>query len=295
MILKYITVSLFKNYKSTAPKDVNLWEWLNDPSYKDQIEFLRTLENKDDKRRIKSGLPAITPSGRFLIRNEAGLIDHSGLICIDIDAADNPQVDDFEYLREQLSHIVNVAYCGLSASGKGLFCLIPIKYTDKHKLHFEALKRGFEMHGIVVDKGCGDVSRLRGYSYDPNSYFNMEAVMYTQLHDRNCDQYADCEKIKIKPRLKFESNSQYKAEKVISNIEASGTDITGDYNQWFQIGCALANEFDEDGREMFHTVSKFSDKYQPMVTDTQFTNCLKGDYGYNIGTFFHWAEEYNII
>ena len=294
LISENTTVSLFKNYQSTTPIDVNLWGWLRDTTYKAEIEYLRTLENKDDKRKIKSGLPAITPSGVFLIRNEAGLLQPSGFICIDIDAADNPEIQDFEYLRDQLTHIVNVAYCGLSASGRGVFCLIPIKCPDKHKMHFEALKSAFEKLGIMVDKGCGDVTRLRGCSYDPKGHFNMNAVTFNQLYDRN-DKPTNSLIIKRKPRFESELNSQLKAEKVVSNIVATGTDITGDYNQWFQIGCALANEFGEDGREMFHTVSSFSDKYKVAATDSQFNKCLEGNYDYNIGTFFHWAEENNMI
>jgi len=295
MIPENITVSLFKNYQSKTPTEVNLWEWLRDTTHKAEIEHLRTLENKDDRRRIKSTLPAITPSGLFLIRNEAGLVKHSEFICIDIDAADNPQIDDFEYLRDQLSHIINIAYCGLSASGQGVFCLIPIKYPDKHKMHFEALKPAFEVLGIVVDKGCGDVTRLRGRSYDPKGHFNMNALVYNLLYDRNNKSTSNTRMVNKSPRSNSEWNSQLKAEKVISNVLATGTDITGDYNQWFQIGCALANEFGEGGREMFHTVSSFSDKYKSEATDNQFSKCLEGNYDYNIGTFFHWAEENNMI
>ena len=68
-------------------------------------------------------------------------------------------------------------------------------------------------------------------------------------------------------------------------------DITGGYRQWFGIGCALANEFGEDGRSMFNVVSQFSDKYVESITDDQFSSCLEGHYPYKIGTFFKFAKE----
>jgi hypothetical protein len=289
-----VTVSLFKNYQSTTPKDVNLWEWLKDDSLKAEIEHLRKLDNKEERRKVKASLPGITPSGTFMIRAEAGLREHSGFICIDIDGQDNPEVHDFDHLRDQVKNIVNVAYCGLSASGQGVFCLIPIKCTDKHKQHFEALKRCFEHFGIIIDKGCGDVSRLRGYSYDPKAYFNMNAITYSQLKERDLKPSISS-MAKKKPVFERDSNTKIKVDKIISNILATGTDITGAYDQWFKIGCALANEFGEEGRGLFHSVSQFGDNYKIHETDNQFTKCLESSYDINIGTFFHWAAESGLI
>jgi hypothetical protein len=42
--------------------------------------------------------------------------------------------------------------------------------SDKHKQHFEALKKCFEKLGIILDKACGDITRLRCCSYDENAY-----------------------------------------------------------------------------------------------------------------------------
>ncbi|MEO8947317.1 MAG: BT4734/BF3469 family protein [Mucilaginibacter sp.] len=294
-IQQNITVSSFKNYKSTTPQDVNLWEWLKDDSLQAEIEYLRGLESKEERRNVKSTLPCITPSGTFLIRQEAGLREHSGLICIDIDGQDNPQINDFEYLRDQIKNINNVAYCGLSASGKGLFCLIPIKDTDKHKKHFEALKLCFEHFGIKIDGGCGDVSRLRGYSYDPKAYFNMNAVIYNQLLERDIKTTVTTYTAKRKSNNFGELNTRTKVDEIISKILETGIDITGAYTQWFQVGCALADEFGEEGREMYQAVSQFGHNYKVHETDNQFNKCLESSNGYSIGTFFHWASEEGLI
>jgi hypothetical protein len=216
-------------------------------------------------------------------------------MCVDIDGQDNLQIEDFDDLRNELSRIVNVAYCSLSASGKGVFCLIPIRYPDKHKLHFEALKISFSKLGITIDNVCADVSRLRGYSYDPDAYFNLNAVTFTQLHEHNIPRTTSIFKTKSRSNFSNESNSLIKVMKVVADIERSFTDITETREQWFQIGCALANEFGQEGREIFHSVSQYYEKYSKSKTDQMFNSCLGNRYSYNLGTFFYWAEQYNLL
>jgi hypothetical protein len=294
MLQDDIKVCLFKNYHSTIPIEVNLWEWLKDDSRKADIEYLRTLNDKDDIRIIKSSLPCITPSGTFSERKLSGLIKHSGIICIDIDADHNPHITDFEQQRNELCNLINVAYCSLSASGRGVFCLIPIQYPEKHKLHFEALKLNFESQGITIDKSCGDVTRLRGYSYDPKAYFNESAMVYSQLFDNKIKTSSTTFKPKKNYKFKELSNTQHKVANILAKIQETCIDITGDYGQWSQIGCALANEFQEDGREMFHLVSRYHMEYDANKTNNMFNSCLKGSYRYTLGAFFHWAEHYNL-
>jgi len=296
MILDEIVVSRFKNYRSNTPTfNVNLWDWLKDDGRKADIEYLRTLNDKDDIGIIKAGLPCITPSGTFSKRNLSGLIKHSGIICLDIDADHNPHITDFEQQRNELCNLVNVAYCSLSASGRGVFCLIPLQYPEMHKQHFEALKINFERQGITIDKSCGDITRLRGYSYDHKAYINKNAKVYGQLCENKIK--SSLAPLRTKPNYEFKErfDTKDKVAVILTKIQETGTDITGDYNQWFKIGCALANEFGDEGREMFHAVSQFSNQYQFTRTNAEFNKCLK--YGYNhitVRTFFHFAHQHNM-
>jgi|GEM_PF-5900727 len=50
-------------------------------------------------------------------------------------------------LKEQLFHIENVAYAGLSASGKGFFLIIPIAFPKRHKEQFAAIQWEFPARG----------------------------------------------------------------------------------------------------------------------------------------------------
>jgi hypothetical protein len=288
-----IMISWFNNCKSTVSNEISLMDWLTGDSYRKQVEVIRKTENKEQRSLLKQNLPCATLSGLFSVRKASGLIKHSGYLCIDIDGSDNPHISDFEKLRNQFSKIINVAYAGLSVSGKGVFCLIPILYPEKHKEHFEAFKADFESLGIIIDKSCGDITRLRFYSFDEKAYFNKNAVEYVKYIERNEKKKNFHKKMLYTNKLKNSSsnNPSQRVESILLKIESTGIDITGSYNQWFQIGCALANEFGEDGREMFHRVSQYSDKYIDTKTDAQFDKCLASKYSYKIGTFFHHAEE----
>ena len=289
-------VSKFQNFKDVNPKEeVTLWDWLHDYTYKSEVEYIRKIKNKADRSKLKSELPSITPSGIFSKRSSSALIKHSGFICIDIDSGDNPEISNFEKLRDDLTKITNVAYASISVSGNGVFALIPIQFHEKHKEHFEALKKCFEKLGIILDKACSDISRLRAYSYDPNAYFNENPVVFNHIIE-----YKNMEKaLKVKLiHKKTNSNKtsiHRKVTKIIANIVSSGTDVTEKYEQWFQIGCALAKEFGNDGREMFDLISQNHPKYSFDSCDSLFSICITNNYDYSIGTFFYWAEQYGFV
>lgn len=295
--MKTTMISKFAGYKNPVPvKSISLFDFFTDYSHKSIVEHIRTLTNKEEIKIWKAKLPAITVSGLFQTRHAIALMSHSGYICIDIDGGDNQHIGDFNMVRNELKKCLNIAYASLSVSGKGVFCIIPLKEPEKHKEHFEALKIIFKSLGITIDKGCGDVTRLRGYSYDPNAYFNHEAVVFTQTVEyKTKSSHTRPPKATINISHKRTGNStQDRVMKIISEINSKGIDITENYEQWFQVACSLANEFGESGRDMFILVSQNHPKYHPEVADSMFDKCLENSYGYNIGTFFHWASHYGL-
>lgn len=296
--MKNITVSLFDGFKNAKPiKNVNLFEYLQSDSQKQIVEHIRSLTDKEEIKKWKAKVACITVSGVFESRNVSKLIKHSGYICIDIDANDNLQIQNFEELRDNLTKIKNIAFASLSVSGKGVFCIIPIEDTEMHKEHFEALKEIFKKLGIIIDKGCGDVSRLRCCSYDENSYFNESAIVFTQkvipnLIKKTEKSYNLNNQIKSNQvSQKKDINKNYnKVFSMISKLNAHNIDITKEYNDWFSIAVSLSNEFGEKGRSLFHLVSKINILYNENRTDNLFSECLKTSYKYTLGTFFHLAK-----
>lgn len=84
-------------------------------------------------------------------------------------------------------------------------------------------------------------------------------------------------------------------ESYISAIEQSGTDITGSYATWRDLGFALAEEYGETGRDYFHRISKNYAGYDSKECDEQFNKCLNAKgHGITIATFFHYAHQAGI-
>lgn len=282
------TVSAWANYfEAKSPKPISLMKWLTSSKYALQVEAIRKAGTKQERDAMKAKLPAITPSGTFSSREEGGLLQHSGLIQIDIDFKENTHIANFSELKEQLARVQHVAYLGLSVSGKGFWGLIPILHPDKHKQHFAALKNDFLALGICLDEKPGNVSSLRGYSWDAEAYFNHNATPYSNLFETTPEAY------KPKTSARFEASTEgEKVEAVLKQIEGRNFDITEGYGNWFSLGCALANEFSETGRDYFHRISQFHRGYNQRETDNQFNRCLTGRYSFTLATFFDRAKQH---
>lgn len=303
--MKTAMISLFKDYKSKLPIDIiSLYDWVTTDSFKNQAEVIRSVSDKNTQRTLKSQLPCVTPSGIFSYCKDENLNKHSGFICIDIDGGEsNPNITDFESLKINLSRIPFIAYCGLSISGNGVYCLIRIKYPDKHKEHFFAIEEFFQKLGINIDVSCKNVSRLRGASYDPNPVINLEAKTFAKTieHSTRPQKFTYDKKgsyVFINGEIK---PVPYYMAIMIATANDNKIDITGDRKQWFSIGCALASEYGEEGRYVFHEFSKHykNSRYHYTIeeTDEMYSNCLRcyPRYSYTIATFFYFCKEYGVI
>ena len=79
-------------------------------------------------------------------------------------------------------------------------------------------------------------------------------------------------------------------------IVAQRIDITGDYEQWLNLGFALSYDLGEDGRQIYHDISQFHPDYKPDECDKQYTYCLnaKGSSKITGRTFFEIAKKCGI-
>jgi hypothetical protein len=280
------TVSFYKNvYDVHSTNTINLFGFLDSDEYKDEITEIRSLSEPEEIRRLKLDLPCVTVSGTFRKRCSDGLICHSGLIGIDIDAADNRHIPNFGNLYPDLIKIKNVAYCGRSVYS-GYFLVIPIISPENHLGHFLALKKLFKKQfSIVIDRQCANKDRLRTISYDPNRYFNSQAVPFSSILREQIH----------RPRQTFsippETTSQdvQKLLEAVQKIQELKLDITGNGYDWWRIGCAIVSVLGSDGRAIFHTVSQFYNngrfRYNPKETDKKYDQCLSSDSKCSIRTF----------
>lgn len=279
-------ISVYRDKTDTIGAVVTVGQFLCSTRHKAEIEHLRSVDDADERRRLKGFLPAATISGVFSKRGEAGLLNHSGLICIDLDSKDNPGMDA-EQTKQRLSEFEEIAYIGLSVGGKGLFCVVPIAYPDKHKAHYRALEEDFKGLGLVTDSACKDVCRMRVVSYDPNPYTNYQATEYTHTKQQPPTPIR---------HFSYDDSGETvrKVYELCRQIQMAGVDITDGYLNWFETGASLAS-LGEDGREAFHIVSRQNAAYDYNDTQKKFDNLLRTVGGYSIGTFFHLCTNMGLI
>ncbi len=293
-------ISIYESYYSAESRIATLGEFLFDKATRKAVNAIRRIEDKATRDEAKKKLPAATISGVFDGGHAAqNLVEHSGLMCIDVDSKQNPNINDWEEFKHQLSRIRFVAYIGLSVSGRGIFAIIPIPKCDaaKHKEYFLALEEAFAKCGVVIDPECKDICRLRGASYDDNYYLNPNAATFTKLPKP---------KPKPKPTAKMTCNYDHspqttigRVESCVSQIVRNQIDMTDDektgYDDWLRLGFALS-DLGEQGRQFFHAVSQFYGNYTYQECDKKFSELLKSRNGsITIGTFFDICKDNGIV
>ena len=106
--------------------------------YSEKITKLRTLKGKAyDKEKIT--LPVYRWSGVFEYGKDEGIIEHSGLICLDFDKYESSEIMNQE--RQRICDDKFTFICFTSPSGNGLKVIVRIPESiENHRAHFNALK-----------------------------------------------------------------------------------------------------------------------------------------------------------
>lgn len=149
--------------------------------WKDVVDPLQQIGWDADKKTIdeykEKHLPYFTGSGSFSERKTDGLIEHSGKLIIDFDKKPNnftPQT--LLEARKKLESDKFSEYVFLSCSGTGLAVVVDI-HPEKHLDTFLWLEKYYaNTYGLKVDPSCKDVTRPRYITYDPNLYYNSNAL-----------------------------------------------------------------------------------------------------------------------
>jgi hypothetical protein len=247
----------------------------------EQIDTLRA-KSGDERAQLKKSLPAATISGLFSTRCKQGLLEHSGLIAVDID-----HVADCGAIIRQLSQIDIVAYASRSVSGQGVFAIIPIAYPHKHLAQWKALRAFFHEQGITLDAACSDVSRMRICSYDTEAIIRTDAVPFEGVF------------VEPPPRVydyvSSSDETEAKVAKCCEELVKYRIDLTQSYEQWLKIGFSLADGLGESGRRYFHMVSSVNPTYSYHVCNAKYSECLRSVRGCGIGYFFNRCKDFGVI
>jgi BT4734-like, N-terminal domain len=147
--------------------------------------YAQTLLRTDSKSAklavdfLKKKLPAILPSGEFSSRGNDGLLQHSGLICGDLDSLG----PDLQHVRDNLLKSPFLWALFVSPTGDGLKAFFRVPADPlKHLASFGAVERHvLELTATQIDQTCKDPARLCFVSFDPNLWFNPDAREMTLL------------------------------------------------------------------------------------------------------------------
>lgn len=181
-----------------------VYQYLRSPEAKPETVELRAIADKDQQRSYKgSRLEYVTPSGVFSYCNDASLISHSRLLCMDLDdlcpiSEVNPVFYDFtpecynaatketdavEQLKWRLvdDPRFNTVLAFRSPRGNGLKWWLEIDLVKcDHRTWFQAVRNflmsQYQLTDHQVDKMCGNPSRACFLCHDPLVYLRTDLI-----------------------------------------------------------------------------------------------------------------------
>jgi hypothetical protein len=315
------SISLFKSLADPAPLTITLAEFISSIAQESpliaQIRALDPVEQEDERARLKRRLPAVTVSGAFSGgHKKAHLVQHSGLMCIDFDAKDNPQLKhSFDKVRDalQADEFSHVTFT--SAGGDGLAVIVRIDPAN-HLKAFLALEGYYaDEYGLTVDKACKDVCRLRFVSSDPDITQNANSRTfrrYRYAQDTTLDfspqesSTTKPEKVESKPKSTTisvpvtpisscntaDTITPTRAQEITSALSGLSPDR---YEDWIQAGMAIHSEHPgECGLKIWTEWSEKKDtagKFSYEETLRKWRSFGQGSTRVNLNTIFKLAYE----
>ncbi len=279
------SVSYYEQVFQKTGAEISVQDFLDKialPTYKQAVDAIRAEPDAEKRRELKAGtLPAATIAGTFTTKTHDGIKQHSGLMAMDFDHLN-------ELLPDALCKLQSDPYTCVawtSASGNGLCVLVKIK-PEKWAESFAGLSRYYaEKHGLIVDEQCKNVNRLRFVSHDPNLFINEESALFT--HYLKSAEQKKREK-PISTHVHTESDIEY----VLQQIEARSLDVCPSYEDWLKVGFAFVSGYGEDGRDYYHRVSQFGEKYDADKCNKQYSYLVGyGARAITISTFYYLAKQ----
>lgn len=267
--------------------------------YSLEIEAARDGLKKGDATK-KHLLPIWYPGGIYSgAHRSENLLRPNNLICLDLDAKDNPG-KGVNHFRTLAKNCPFVAAYSVSCSGTGLFMLVPLPEDSadegRFRGYFNALKAYFLQYGYVIDRVCSNSNRGRYLSFDPDARISDYAIVWEDCEPdpqpaANCDEDgANLPNYYDRPRLYME------VEAVVQECERRGECLAQTPGGWYGLACSITKILGEDGRPLFLRLSRVwertTGRRQEIDPGGTYTNALhpKGGNKARRGKFFKIAE-----
>lgn len=259
--------------------------------YKDIILKMRAMPtNSDQEIKEQKAVKANNLPCMFCCVFEGGTKnENAGLaevIIVDSDGADN--FLSLDEMMDKLAARQEVAVVARSVRN-GVYSVHRIPPTNSNEMFHEiarSLEEELKRIGIIIDPACKNISRKRFFGYSDKVFFNPNEPAVYEVRKANSSKNT---------ATTLENSVIQDIEVTIQEIESRGLDIAPNYSEYLNIAFALASEFNESGRSLFHRVCRQSAKYSYPDADKKFDDALKNAKGsVQIGTFYHYVKQAGI-
>ena len=176
------TVSMVKDAYSIETQDVpadKVIAAIRNGRWRDYVGEIRQEADKETADKYKACLPGVLFSGKFSERKNHALVQHSGLLCADLDNLNG----ELQNAREKLLSSPYLWALFTSPSGEGLKAVFRVRPDGAtHRGSYRAVEHHVkDLTGIHIDEACKDPARLCFVSHDPAAYYNPDAQELTPL------------------------------------------------------------------------------------------------------------------
>lgn len=272
-------ISLFKNVAQPSnPDNIDLMQYLDDTRdgrWEDIVMQVRVEPDKEKRSLLKQKMPTATLSGLFSYRSNAKILEHSGVLNIDLD-----DLEDLNVMKERLISDPSVFCVFLSTSGRGLRVLFRI-LPKEHTRSFYGISEYISInYGVICDTGSIAPSQPFVVSCDPELSINDKAPIWTRYPKETV----------VKKDIVF-IHTPTDFQEVFTNIIQRNINICESHADYLKVGQAISSQFGEEGRDYFHKLAQCSSKYKFIKVDKQYDYLLKskGD-GVSISSFYWLAK-----
>ncbi|MGV8878942.1 MAG: BT4734/BF3469 family protein [Sphingobacteriaceae bacterium] len=261
-------------------------EMIRSGAYATLVNRLRGYLDKGDRDTYdqeKRRLPAVTFSANFKQkRNRSSISQYNQLLVLDIDKLKEEQMVS---LKANFSSDPYIFAFWESPSKAGIKGLIHFDFgndfpaEDVNFRHSYGFRKVYAYllgkYGIEIDTSGSDVTRLCFFSYDPLlkvktefesfpvTYNESEAIVIREAVRSAHYTYAaePTQNQKFNPAGKNKQLDRSAVQAIIRHLNKRGLSITDSFNNWYQIGYAIANTFTyELGVKYFFALSKMDGK-----------------------------------
>lgn len=171
--------SIFKkpitNIVDSDPVNIfDVYDWIKE-RYLETTLQLRELTDKSQIAEFKkSNFHCVTFSGFFSIRNDNSLIQHSNLICIDVDGLSSGKIRRIKALLKSDPYLIMFF---VSPTGTGLKIIYPIDISSMghdnwYKIYANHVIESYHLEESAVDMSCKNVSRACFICHDSQVFLN---------------------------------------------------------------------------------------------------------------------------